>query len=185
MELLLTQGADPNAATKEGITLLSILLRSHWLMAEETKVRMKDYVMGLLRRGMRIDGQSADGVTTLQQAAALEFPDLLEELLSRGAPVHARSNKGWTALHSAVATGHTDYVEILLKHGAEVNIVGDPPFNGWIPALFQHHIERVPATPLQIAISQGNDRIVELLIGVKADKMDPNLAGGKMPRLRD
>jgi hypothetical protein len=81
-----------------------------------------------------------------------------------------------------VATGHADLVELLLEHGAEVNVVGDPPFTGWIPALFQRHVERVPATPLQIAISQGNDRIVELLIGAKAD---PDLADGKRPKLRD
>lgn len=185
MDLLLAKGVDPNAATKEGITLLSVLLRSHWLTAEETKVRMKSYIMGLIWRGLRIDGQTADGVTTLQQAAALEFPDLFQELLSRGAPVNAKSNKGWTALHSAVAVGQAELVESLLKHGVEVNVVGDPPFTGWIPALFQHPVERVPATPLQIAISQGNDRIVELLIGVKADTVDPNLTDGNIPKLRD
>jgi len=178
MDLLLAHGADPNMVSGGGSTVLMILLGSLWFDAEKTDAEMKDFIFSLIRRGVRVDAQNSEGVTVLQQAAALEFPDLLQELLSRGAPVNARSKTGWTALHSAVAAGHERCVEMLLEHGADPNSLGCSPT--WVPGIPWHRFEKTAVSPLQIALSQEDDRIVQMLIAAGADV---NLAGsdGKTP----
>lgn len=167
MELLLAHGADPNIAADEGTTPLVLLLNCHWLTVDETKTRMKDFTIEFIRRGVRVDVQNDQGVTPLQQAAALDFPDLLEELLTRGAPVNAKSSTGWTPLHSAVAADSVRCVEMLLEHGTQVNSLGHSPT--WVPGIPWHRFEKATVTPLHIAASQGNSRIVRLLIAAGAD----------------
>lgn len=164
MDLLITKGADPNIADNKRNTPLLLLLSSHQLIRDETEREIIDYVIKLAKRGVKVNVQNHKGVTPLQQAAAMGYPDLLDAFLIRGAPVKLKSNTGWTALHSAVASGNAECVEMLLKHNAEVNILGTLPGMIRLPRL------NWPArTPLHIAVSQRHNTIIPLLIASGAD----------------
>jgi ankyrin len=175
MELLITRGADPNAQDDGGGTALLLLLSRHALLRDGAKRPAKDFALKLIRQGVRVDVQNQDGVTPLQEAAALGFPDLLEEMLSRGAPVIRASATGWTALHSAVAGGNAKCVEMLLRRGAQVNGMGRLPDMICLPKFGW------PArTPLHIAASQGDNHVIQMLIEHGAD-VNAKDGSGKTP----
>lgn len=167
MELLLARGADPNIATNDGSTPLLFLLASHSFDRGQIDARMRDFILSLIRRGVRVDVRNGEGTTVLQQAAALDFPDLLAEILSRGAPVNAGSKTGWTALHSAVAAGREDNVRVLLGHQADPNALGYSPKD--VPGVPWHQFEKAGVTPLHIAVARGSHSIVQSLIAAGAD----------------
>jgi ankyrin repeat protein len=164
MALLITQGADPNIVDNEGNTPLQLLLFFYQGMQDRAGMEIRDYIIKLVRQGVKVDVQNYQGVTPLQQAAALGYPDLVEAFLIRGAPVTPKATTGWTALHSAVASGNAKCVKMLLERNAKINIPGTLPDMIRLPRF------RWPArTPLHIAISQRDNTIVSLLIAAGAD----------------
>jgi ankyrin repeat protein len=133
-------------------------------MRDEAKIEIKDYALKLVRQAIKIDVQNHEGVTPLQQAAALGYPDLLEVFLNCGAPVNKKTTTGWTTLHSAVASGNAECVEMFLERNVQVNILGT------LPSMIRLPRFSWPArTPLHIAISQRYNTIVSLLIAAGAD----------------
>jgi ankyrin repeat protein len=170
MDLLLAKGADPNVADNENNTPLLLLLSSIPFDNDEKRLEIIKYAIKLIRQGVKVDTQNNEGITLLQEAAALGYPELLEELLIRGAPVNLKSKTGWTALHSAVSSGDVRSVGMLLKYNAEINVLGTLPNMIRLP-----HFSHPAQTPLHIAISQGyNDivrynEIVRMLIASGAD----------------
>lgn len=164
MALLIDKGADPNIADDTKNTPLLLLLSSFQLSRDEEKKVIIDYAIELVRQGVRTDVQNDQGVTPLQCAAALNHPDLLKVILASGASVNLKSTTGWTALHSAVTSGNVKCVEMLLKHNAHVNNLGTLPDMVRLPRY------NWPArTPLHIAVSQGHNTVIPLLIASGAN----------------
>jgi len=170
VELLIAGGADPNIRDNEGNTPLLLLLSSYSLVRDDARTPIKNLVLTLARQGVLIDVQNSQGVTPLQQAAALGSSDLLEVFLARGAPVNRESKTGWTALHSAVTNGNAECVTMLLERGARVDGLGRLPDMVRLP-----RFSWPERTPLHIAVSQGNNTVVKLLIAAGSDV---NLADG-------
>ena len=164
MALLMARGADPNIRDNEGNTLLFLLLSSFQLTRDQVQKGVIDYAIELVRQGVLVDIRNDQGVTPLQQAAALGHPDLLKVILARGAPVNLKSTTGWTALHSAVASGNSECVEMLLKYNAQGNILGT------LPDIIRLPRRIWPAqTPLHIAIYQRYNTVIPLLIASGSD----------------
>lgn len=175
MKLLLAKGADPNVRDSEGNTPLLLLLASHSLMRDEARPPAKDFVLTLIEQGAQVNVENHEGVTLLQQAAALGYPDLLNELLTRGALVNRESATGWTALHSATASENAECVAMLLGRGARTDVVGRLPDMVRLPRFYWPG-----RTPLHIAASQGNDSIASLLIAAGAN-VNATDGAGKTP----
>ncbi len=175
MKLLLAHGADPNARDDEGDTPLLLLLSRYSLHGNETSERAKDFAVELIRRGVQVDVQNKDGVTPLQEAAALGFPDLVEAMLTRGVPVNQESGAGWTPLHSAVSSGKAKCVDMLLKRGAQVNVLGRSP-----DMIGSARPNQPASTPLHDAAWQGNNSVVRMLLEHGAD-VNARDGNGKTP----
>jgi ankyrin repeat protein len=139
LRALLDGGLDPNAATKEGTTVL--MLSVH----DAKKVRL------LLERGAGVSVKAASGATALFVAAWLTHNiDAFRTLLNAGADVNATSANGGTVLGVAVASD-ADKVALLLAKGSDPN------------RRFVHG-GVAPIYPLQLAVVAGDKEVVELLV---------------------
>lgn len=108
-ELMLECGADINAKTLGGTTLL------HNNADEAQMVQM------LLRRGADVNAREDDNRTPLFSTVHGEDPEVVHLLIQNGADVNARDNDGKTALHSAVFFRNRTIAEALLRNEADVN----------------------------------------------------------------
>lgn len=145
---LLAQGANPNAADKNGVTALYSAAGSDYsLSAAEA----------LLRNGANPNVKNMHGRTALHQAASQGAVKVMELLLANRADVNAATNDGYTPLHGAVSYGNNvarrSAVEVLIKSGANVNA----------------RTSRDGETPFHKAISRGDIEIVKLLLDYGAD----------------
>jgi ankyrin repeat protein len=131
--------------------------------------------------------------TPLMHAARAGGVDAVRMLLVAGAKVNARESwNGQTALHWAAAEGHSAVVQALIEGGADIrqrSNAGSTPFmfavrKGDMPsvnALLAAGVnvnEKRPAdlaTPLLVAIINGHEDLVDLLLDKGAD---PNAEGG-------
>jgi len=144
--VLLSNGADVNAASKSGITPLMYAAgrtvdgpeRSYRVARSidyrERKVttgRMKGHTnidQALLAAGAEVNAKDEDGWTALMWAARMGSNDIVELLLSKGADVNAKDEDGTTALMYAAASiyeGRVETVQALLSAGADVNAKGN------------------------------------------------------------
>lgn len=107
-ELLLSLGADPDAADREGRRAL------HHAAARGDL----ELARSLLQAGADSGAADGRGGTALHLAcAAVSFP-LVELLVGRGAPLAPQDQDGNTPLHAAAARGSLEICEYLLLHGA-------------------------------------------------------------------
>jgi len=135
---LLDAGLDPNATTKEGTTLLMLSVN------DVEKVRL------LLTRGAKVNAKAASGATALLMAAGLTGNmEAFRLLLDAGADVHAAAANGGSVL-GAAPSGEPEKVALLLARGADPN------------RRFVHG-GIAPMYPLQLAVSAGDRKMVELL----------------------
>jgi ankyrin repeat protein len=113
VEVLLTHGADVNAATKFGWTPLFEAVNTH---GEEG---FKELVEVLLAHGADVNVTDRLGETPLFVAVSWKLAkELVEILLAHGADVNVTSKFGGTALQQAAAADNQDCVELLRQHGA-------------------------------------------------------------------
>lgn len=105
---LLTQSADVNSRTLDGLTALAVAS-----VFGHTKV-----IQLLLNNGAKIDDPNDDGSTPLMGAAVNNRLDVVELLLDRGADIDARDKFDYTALYLAKIMGHKRIQEVLEKRGA-------------------------------------------------------------------
>jgi len=75
----------------------------------------------LLQKGIPVDEENANGVTSLHHAAYGGSHSCLTELLSQGANVNAVTGDKGTPLHYGAIRGNHRCLQILLTHGANVN----------------------------------------------------------------
>jgi ankyrin repeat protein len=107
LDLLLAAGADINARSNDGITLLHIVTDA-------------DAVSLLVQRGADIEAKDAEGGTPLVEQANNQAngPDVVAALLANGANPNAKGTDGETALSFARATGDQAFIEVLIAGGA-------------------------------------------------------------------
>jgi len=111
VKLLLTAGADPNAANRYGVTPLS-------LAAENSSApNSKTLVETLLNAGA-----DPKGPTILMTAAHAGNPDVVRLLAARGANVNqTEPTRGETALMWAASENHPEAIQVLIEHGVDPN----------------------------------------------------------------
>lgn len=111
LELLIEQGADPNAAVfSRGSVLHNV--------SDERVLEL------LLRHGVDVNVRGQQGETALFGAdeRTLQF------LISKGADVHAQCNSGRTALHGFAQITAVSQARVLLANGARVDAVDKAGF---------------------------------------------------------
>jgi ankyrin repeat protein len=153
LDLLLKAGANPNDPVNfvnAGETPLMSAARSANV----------DAVKALARAGADVNAKETwSGQTALMWAAAEGDSAMASTLLELGADLRARSNGGTTAFQFAVRRGDMPTVQAMLAAGADVNDKRPGDF----------------ATPLLVAIINGHEDLVDLLLDKGAD---PNAEGG-------
>jgi ankyrin repeat protein len=111
IELLIKQGANPNARDEQGNSALHI-----------SATRYMDCAKLLIEHGADIDVTNRDGFTPLHLSVDNNRSDLANTLLFCGANINVKNCQGNTPLHLAVTKKYVDLVEILLRSNADVNI---------------------------------------------------------------
>ncbi len=105
VELLLAQGADPNAKSKSGATALMLAI------GHADKVRL------LLEKGAEVNTKSKQGHTALSIAAGSEgSAEVIKALLDHGADLSVAN-----VLGAAARSGDIRVVKLLLERGADPN----------------------------------------------------------------
>ncbi|HKA22456.1 MAG TPA: ankyrin repeat domain-containing protein [Blastocatellia bacterium] len=115
VQLVLKRGADPNARTRYGG---SILVDAAFSGPDQYEI-----VKLLLDAGAEINQTSASGWTALMAVIWRGTARTTNLLLQRGADINMRSQDGRTALILAVSRGNTSAVKRLLQLGADANVI--------------------------------------------------------------
>ena len=199
MRVLLSEGADVNAATADGTTVL------HWatywddveavrlLIAEgadpsaATDLGATPLWNASLNGSAEITGMllvgGADpnavlllGETVVMTAGRSGATSVVEQLLAAGADPNVGAARGQTALMWATAQGHSAVVEVLLAYDADVHARTDvwSELHKTDPqqashADYQVWIQQGGNSPLMFAARAGDRASVELMIGAGAD----------------
>jgi len=136
-ELLISEGADPNAKDVQRQTPLHLAtFRGNSAVAEL-----------LIGNGADVGAKDALGLTPLHRAASQGYERVIGCLIAAGADVGARDNSGATPLHLAVGQMLTATTEFLIAKGADVNA---KDHNG--------------VTPLHLAVDKAHIAMAELLL---------------------
>ena len=110
LELLLANGADPDAKDEAGWSLLHYTAVSGYA----------DMTRHLLNKSANPNVKENQwSRTPLHWAAERDHKSVVEMLISHGADVNTRDYDGRTALSLSKEGGHAEIVELLRKHGAK------------------------------------------------------------------
>ncbi|KAF4843274.1 Ankyrin-3 [Colletotrichum siamense] len=181
IQLLLAQGADPNArlftphlhqvSTSGHESLAEVLLghgtepnvcgnQGRSALHEASAAGREAMVRTLLRYGAHVNRPDNSGRTALYEASAIGQHAIVELLLEHGADVNRMDNFGGAALCEASKNGHSDVVKTLLSHGAHDDSIS---ISG--------------RTPLFEACVNGRTAVVEIFIRHGANVNLPNANG--------
>jgi serine/threonine-protein phosphatase 6 regulatory ankyrin repeat subunit A/serine/threonine-protein phosphatase 6 regulatory ankyrin repeat subunit B len=179
VELLLDNGADPNAVEWIGYPALGWAVRdSHYGIDLANKEKVVDIVKLLLahnanpnfrlknQKSKTVNDVSLTGATPLLLAAEVNNSGAVKALLEGGADPRIPTEQGTTALAMAAGAGTDiqrmrtpeeramaiDTVKLLVEHGVDVNAVGQ---YGW--------------TALHAAAYQGLTEVIDYLVSKGAD----------------
>lgn len=108
---LLARGADANARSKDGETVLMIAAANGHL----------DLVKELISAGADVNAKGPDGYTALMYALSGDQEEIVQILLENGADVNAKTGSGLTVLILAASLRKSDLVKYLLAKGADPN----------------------------------------------------------------
>ena len=172
VELLLTKGADVNAATDLGVTAL-------WAASQNGSVPI---VRALLNAGADPNAALLAGETPMMVAARSGYPKVVELLLDAGATVDKRGARGQAALMWAVSQRHSDVVKVLLAHDADLHLRSDEweqvmalPPHGYLD--YNRAIPHGGNTALMFAARVGGLASAKLLVEAGANVDDTNAWG--------
>lgn len=107
-ELLLQQGADPNAQSRDGGSMLTLA----------TVEGQPATVDALLAHGANPNYPDRFGATALMYASQLDEPEVARRLIGAGADVQARDAEGDTVLMYAVNRENRALIDLLIEAGA-------------------------------------------------------------------
>jgi ankyrin repeat protein len=115
----------------------------------------EETVSALLDRGLSVNQKGRGGVAPALLACLYEHPKLVNLLLDKGADSKAMVN-GWTLLHCAALNGYYRVAERSLQASADPNA------------------NQGKGAPLHLAIREGHEKIVQLLLahGANVDLVD-------------
>jgi len=111
IDLLVSRGADLDAATSEGVTAL--MYASH--------NGFPDVVNYLLQKGAEVNAVPENGITALISASKTGDYEICEMLLDSGAYVDNKDYNGLSALMYASAYNYPEIIELCLENGAAIN----------------------------------------------------------------
>ena len=174
IEMLFNHGLDVNVVANEGSTPLHSAAAHGQL----------DSIRILLRLGGKksLTKISREGGTPLHQAVAGGHKDVVTLLLKEGCPVTTRASNGTSVLHFAAQFGREELIGYIIDCGLDANIEdgdGRTPLHwaalhgqvGSVYALLKlggrrsmTMIARWVGTPLHVAVRQGNEDIISLLL---------------------
>uniref|UniRef100_A0ABD2XJG7 Uncharacterized protein n=1 Tax=Trichogramma kaykai TaxID=54128 RepID=A0ABD2XJG7_9HYME len=160
VRLLVTRGADPNLANKNGLTPLHVVCKSY---REDGLLEMFFEINGDRNQTVRIDAQDEKGQTPLHFALLWGNKSMVELLLRKGADPNLPTAAGLTLLHiHCNKVDDDEFAETIFRTSREMN-----------------RTVRVDArdasgnTPLQTAVARGHERMIGFLLRNGAD---PNSA---------
>jgi ankyrin repeat protein len=164
---LLSEGADPNAVNRFGVTPLH----------EAATVGNAEMLKALLDAGADANAAFGEGETVLMTAARTGDAESVRALLAHGADADAREQwHGQTALMWAAIENHADIVQILLDAGADVD--ARSTVHDWVKISYSEG--NVPKTrdlggltALQFAAREGSLESVVKLLAAGADLNAP------------
>ncbi|GHT20696.1 hypothetical protein FACS189419_00260 [Planctomycetales bacterium] len=124
VKYLVSKGADVNAKTESGGTLL------HVAAAWNENVEVAKY---LVSKGADVNAKTESGFTPLHAAIQNENVEVAKYLVSKGADVNAKTELGETLLHTAAAWNkNVEVTKYLVSKGADVNAkteLGETPLD--------------------------------------------------------
>lgn len=125
----LDAGANPNAESRDGLSLLILSMKSPLPNIAEL----------LLKRGADPHSGGSKGPAPLIEAAKTGAVELGTLLLEKSVNVNARDADGATALHFAVVAANSPFCEALIARGAEIEAQDN---NGETPMIYAYKNRR-------------------------------------------
>ena len=187
VQALLAAGADVDArATFGAMALTHAALLGHYRVAQI-----------LLEAGANIDATNRDGETALDLATRRGHIDIVRVLLNAGADVNKKTNRGETPLIRALRFWGAEILRILVRaRGVDVDLQSSAWINNYsvknTPVWWAARTGNVVGlqmlinagailtsrggdsdlTPLQVAISEGNDACANIITEAIAQEKD-------------
>ena len=145
---------------------------------------LRNVITLLLDYGADVNAQDKDGSTPLMYASRTEFGEVVRELIKRGADMENADRYHTKALTESINYGQLEAMKILLENGADIygGVYDTSAFfaankNGnkdAVKILLEFGFDPnkkldEESLPLMEALYEGNDEIIEILLGAGAD----------------
>lgn len=150
IQIMLTSGADLNAAQADGMTAM------HWATVHDDAKLVDE----LVTAGAKADAKNRYGVTPLVLACSNGNQAIVDSLLRNGADPNVVLEGGETVLMTAARTGRPEVVKSLIAAKADINAK-----------------DQNAQTAIMWAAADGHAEVVSLLIGANADFRTPLKSG--------
>lgn len=166
VRLLLSKGANANAASTQGRTAL-LIAAAHDGSEEIVRLLIKSGADPKLKDGRQ--------TTALLLAALADNLPVLKLMLERGVDVNARNlGRGLTPLMAAAGLNNLEAIRLLLAKGADVNLFTPPDMDGTVkngPIALGH------ISALMFAAPHGTPAVVKTLLAAGADPKATDIRG--------
>jgi ankyrin repeat protein len=175
VEMLVANGADVNAADRNGETPLLKAMSSS-----------REAALCFIQHGGDVTTKWVQGKTLLHLASSSGSMAVVKALLDKGAEIDARDSAGATPLHDAVSSQAAEVVTYLISKGADVR---SQVKAGYRTALFSAdpahpnitHFEFPGGTATMHLAALGGDKAIATLLAAKGADIDPTDAMGNQP----